>query len=215
MIEHPKNLTEQLLNLVERVAVEIRTIYNKLKSAVYKVNGQVPDEDGNIQITEVTKASQDMDGNVISTTYVKKTDKVSNAISAETAIKANQDSLGNTIVDTYATKEEVTEKAPSFHASTETIYGVSSDSEYGHVKLSDSVSSTSTSTSGIAASPKAVKTAYDLANTANMAASVASNTANTAKTTAESAQQTANNALPKTGGNITGNVTITGTLTIL
>ena len=41
MIENPSNLTQQLLNLVERVAVEIRAIYNKLKTAVFKVNGQL------------------------------------------------------------------------------------------------------------------------------------------------------------------------------
>ena len=34
----------------------------------------------------------------------------------------------------------------------------------GHVKLSDSTSSTSASTAGVAATPKAVKAAYDLAN---------------------------------------------------
>jgi hypothetical protein len=37
---------------------------------------------------------------------------------------------------------------------------------YGHLKLSDSTNSTSDNTSGIAATPKAVKSAYDLANAA-------------------------------------------------
>ena len=58
-------------------------------------------------------------------------------------------------------------KAPTSHASTATTYGIGTSSNYGHVKLSDSTSSTSAASSGIAASPKAVKSAYDLANTAN------------------------------------------------
>ena len=213
MIEHPKNLTEQLLNLVERVAVEIRAIYNKLKLAVFKVNGQVPDEEGNIQIDEVTKASQDGNGNVISSTYVKKTDKIANASLADSAIKATQDASGNVITTTYATKTEVTDKASTNHASTETTYGMGTGSSYGHIKLSDSVSSTSTASSGIAASPKAVKSAYDLANTANSAAASASNTAKAAQSIAETAQQTANAALPKTNGTA-NNLTVTGVLTI-
>lgn len=107
MIENPSNLTQQLLNLVERVAVEIRAIYNKLQTAVFKVNGQIPDSKGNIQIDAVTKATQDGNGNVISNTYVKKTDKVTSASSADSAIKATQDASGNVITSTYATKSEL------------------------------------------------------------------------------------------------------------
>jgi hypothetical protein len=53
------------------------------------------------------------------------------------------------------------------HAASATTYGAGSSSNYGHVKLSDSTSSDSDTTSGIAATPKAVKAAYNLANTAN------------------------------------------------
>lgn len=55
-------------------------------------------------------------------------------------------------------------KAPQSHASTATTYGIGTDSEYGHVKLSDATDSASAASAGIAASPKAVKDAYDLAN---------------------------------------------------
>lgn len=55
-------------------------------------------------------------------------------------------------------------KAPTFHASTATTYGVGNSSSYGHLKLSASTSSTSGTSSGIAATPSAVKAAYDLAN---------------------------------------------------
>jgi hypothetical protein len=57
-------------------------------------------------------------------------------------------------------------KAATSHASTATTYGIGTESEYGHVKLSDSTSSTSGASAGIAASPAAVKAAYDLASEA-------------------------------------------------
>lgn len=44
------------------------------------------------------------------------------------------------------------------------ITSKATSSVLGHVKLSDSTSSTSASTAGVAATPKAVKAAYDLAN---------------------------------------------------
>lgn len=54
--------------------------------------------------------------------------------------------------------------APTSHASSSTTYGAGSSSNYGHLKLSDSTSSTSGTSGGIAATPSAVKSAYDLAN---------------------------------------------------
>lgn len=50
---------------------------------------------------------------------------------------------------------------PSSHASTDATYGAASSSNYGHTRLSDSVSSTSSTSSGYAATPYAVKQAYD------------------------------------------------------
>lgn len=66
-------------------------------------------------------------------------------------------------------------KAPTFHANPETTYGIGSLSNYGHVKLSDSTSTTSDAIKGIAATPTAVKAAYDLANTANNKANIIKN----------------------------------------
>ena len=57
-------------------------------------------------------------------------------------------------------------KAPKSHASTQATYGTGTSSSYGHVKLSASTSSTSGATGGVAATPSAVKSAYDLANKA-------------------------------------------------
>lgn len=54
--------------------------------------------------------------------------------------------------------------APVNHASPATTYGIGNSGNFGHVKLSDSTSSSSDASAGIAASPKAVKAAYDLAN---------------------------------------------------
>lgn len=74
--------------------------------------------------------------------------------------------------DTYYTETEVDtklgEKAPTSHASTATTYGKATSSNYGHVKLSDSTSSTSGVSGGIAATPAAVKAVYDALNTAKV-----------------------------------------------
>lgn len=57
-----------------------------------------------------------------------------------------------------------TSRAPTSHASAQTTYGTGTSTNYGHVKLSDAHDSTSGASSGIAATPAAVKAAYDLAN---------------------------------------------------
>ena len=75
---------------------------------------------------------------------------------------------------------------PEDHASTETTYGKGSGAYYGHVKLSDSVSSTDSSSSGVAASPMSVKTAYDKAVSAQTAANSAATAASNAQTAANS-----------------------------
>ena len=57
-----------------------------------------------------------------------------------------------------------TSRASTSHASSSTTYGTGTSSNYGHLKLSDSTSSTSGTSGGIAATPSAVKSAYDLAS---------------------------------------------------
>ena len=62
-------------------------------------------------------------------------------------------------------ENELTHKAPIDHASSETIYGISTSVNYGHVKLSDSyTSSDGTADSAVAASSKAVSDAYNKLN---------------------------------------------------
>jgi hypothetical protein len=68
---------------------------------------------------------------------------------ADMQLSARIDSIGN--------------KAPLNHASTGTTYGVGDATNYGHLKLSDSVSSSNSISNGCAATPKATKTAYDKA----------------------------------------------------
>ena len=82
--------------------------------AVKTVNNVSPDSNGNIAITSVTKATQDASGNVITSTYLTKTDasntylgkssKATSATSADSATKATQDASGNVITSTYETK---------------------------------------------------------------------------------------------------------------
>lgn len=170
MIESPSNLTEQILNLTERIAVEIKAILNKLNTAVFKVNGVGPDKEGNISLTSVasaTKATQDSAGNNIVNTYLTKT----------------------SAANTYATKNELesltSSKVPTNHATTEPTYGSGTSTAYGHVKLSDSTASTLGTAAGTAATPKAVATVYTKATEAY-------NLASEAKTLAEG-------ALPATG----------------
>lgn len=54
-----------------------------------------------------------------------------------------------------------TSRAPTNHSSSETAYGVGNSSKYGHVKLSDSTTSSSGTGDGVAATPKAVKDVKD------------------------------------------------------
>ena len=96
----------------------------------------------------------------------------------ETVAKATADASGNTITTYYAPKSTaVTNVALATNKITKTINGTTTDvvtaastSAYGITKLNSATNSTSTTE---AATPSAVKTAYDLANTANGTANTA------------------------------------------
>jgi hypothetical protein len=92
-------------------------------------------------------------------------------------------------------------------------------SQTGVVILEDSVLSTSTSN---AATPASVKTAYDLAATANTNAvsagtyaNAAFARANSANVLAQAAFDSSNTKFASTGGSITGDVSVTGNLTVV
>ena len=95
-----------------------------------------------------------------------------------TAGKATADASGNTITSYYAPKSTaVTNVALATNKITKTINGTTTDvvtaattSAYGITKLNSATNSTSTTE---AATPSSVKTAYDLANTANGTANTA------------------------------------------
>ena len=84
-----------------------------------------------------------------------------------TGLKApvnNTDAANKKYVD-----DEVATKADTNHASEEATYGLGSSQLYGHVKLSDAIDDDSDVNDGIAATPKAVKTAMDKATEAKNA----------------------------------------------
>lgn len=106
----------------------------------------------------------------ITTSKVSVADIVDNLVTnvANKPLSAAQGVVLKGLIDALQTA--VNGKAPTSHAASTTTYGAGSGSNYGHVKLSDSTSGTSGASGGVAATPAAVKAAYDLANTANNAA---------------------------------------------
>lgn len=119
---------------------------------------------------------------------------VSDAASAQATAEAAQSTAADALAAAEAAADAAADKAPKAHASTTTAYGVGDGSKYGHVRLSDSHASTSGVSGGIAATPKAVRAAYDLASQASGAASSAYDLANEAGQVATDAAQTAADA---------------------
>lgn len=72
---------------------------------------------------------------------------------------------------------------PTNHASTNTTYGAGTGTLYGHVKLSDSTSDSSTASSGVAATPAAVNSVYQLASSASATASQPATTSSAGRVT--------------------------------
>lgn len=90
-------------------------------------------------------------------------------IPAPSSTTPSMDGTGSTgSGTTYARADHVhptdTSRAPTSHASSSTTYGKGTSGNYGHVKLSDAIDSTTAAASGgTAATPKAVKDALDAA----------------------------------------------------
>ncbi len=78
--------------------------------------------------------------------------------------KGTNDGVAATPAAVKAAYDKAKGMAPSAHASTTTAHGLGTDSKYGHVKLSDETNNASGVQGGTAATPAAVKAAYDLAN---------------------------------------------------
>ena len=148
------------------------------------------------QLVEYLKNNEDI-LDQITKSKVNVSDIVNNLTSDETnkplaaaqgkVLKALYDALEKTL---NTVKETANGAAPKSHSSAGTEYGIGTGSNYGHVKLSDSDNDASGASSGVAATPAAVKKAKDAANSAATAAS-------NAKTAADNAQNTANSKAPQ------------------
>lgn len=101
---------------------------------------------GHVKLTDTVSADLDVNAGVGATPKMvnnlkTSVDEIDTAVSqAEANIKKLQDG-----------------KAPNNHASTGTTYGVGNASNYGHVKLTDSATSTTGASSGIGATPKMIR----------------------------------------------------------
>lgn len=146
-------------------------------------------ENGNIVILDEYGTLVPMTFSDYAATYVFR------LLDGDRAITATVDSDGWTVHE-----EEVGGGVPIDHAVNDTTYGKGTIGQYGHVKLSDATGSTDGSTSGIAATPLAVKTAYDKAVAANTAAGNAASAASTAQARANEAYSLAENKQNKIAG---------------
>ena len=95
-------------------------------------------------------------------------------------------------------------KAPNNHASSATTYGLGTQSNYGHIKLINNLTTTSYQ-DGLALSAYQGKLLNDKVSTAQ-------STANTARSEAAAANNNANSRLPTSGGTISGHLTVNGQL---
>ena len=110
-------------------------------------------------------------------------DITGNAVTADSAATLSETlgvELGGTGATTAAQARQNLGVPPTSHASTATTHGVGSATQYGHVKLSDAVDSTSGASGGVAASSAAAKTAYDKGVEAKGAADAAQQSADAA-----------------------------------
>lgn len=100
--------------------------------------------------------------------HVKLSDTADSASGASGGVAATPKAVASVASDLSSYIEDndaaVSGKAPTSHASSATTYGIGTSGNYGHVKLSSATNSTSGVSSGVAATPAAVKDAYDLAN---------------------------------------------------
>lgn len=129
-----------------------------------KLVSVVNKSESDVLITGVAEPQHDNDA--VNLSYVNTNLEIINQIASDALDVAQQ------------AQSDVNNKAPKSHASTSTTYGVGNASSYGHVKLSNSFTSTLNATSGTAATPYAVKTAYDRADIAVENADAALNMSN-------------------------------------
>lgn len=134
-------LTEELTTkapIKHNSSEDIYGLGNEDEYGHLKITDNISEDDATKAIAISPKAVKDVESSLLL--------EINNSKSSITA-------LNNSITNL---ESSVDEKAPKSHAVTNTIYGIGTGSNYGHVKLSDSVNSTSTTSNGVAATPKAV-----------------------------------------------------------
>ena len=161
---------------------------NELQNAVIQPLATAPGNavQGQIYYNTVDKVLYQYDGTQwkqIGTTYVLPIATSSTLGGVIVSTGLSVDGSGNTTVDYGSTSPAMdgtasagsansasrsdhvhptdTSRAPTDHASSATTYGTGTGTNYGHLKLSDSTTSTSSTNGGIAATPAAVKAAKD------------------------------------------------------
>lgn len=135
--------------VVKLTADDVGALPNTYEPPVTSVNGQT----GNVIITAPVTSVNGQTGDVTVTGAVQSV----NGKSGVVTLTASDLNLGS------AATANTSDFAPVGHASSANTYGAASSSNYGHVKLSASTSSTSGVSNGVAATPSAVKAAYDKA----------------------------------------------------
>ena len=148
--------------LINYTDTEVGKLRNTTNSQIQGVNDKI-DSTKTELITYTDTAEQDAKNYADNAANKVKNDLLNGAGDAYDTLKE----LGN-LIDENADAIDALEtiasgKAPINHASPNTAYGVGTSNYYGHLKLSDSIESTSDVSGGIAATPKAVKDVYDQA----------------------------------------------------
>ncbi len=119
---------------------------------------------GHVKLSDTASSTNDVDSGIAATPAAVKA--VQDAIPSASATSPKMDGTAAVGTETtWAKGDHVhptdTSRAPTSHASTATTYGVGTDTKYGHLKLSDSTSGTSSTNGGTAATPAAVKAVMD------------------------------------------------------
>ena len=122
---------------------------------------------GHLKLSDSTTSTSSTNGGIAATPAAVKAvaDAIPTVPSASTTTPSMDGTASYGSGTTWARADHVhptdTSRAPTSHSSSATTYGTGTNSNYGHVKLSDSTSSTSGVSGGVAATPAAVKSVMD------------------------------------------------------
>ena len=159
---------------------------------------------GHVKLSDATDSALDASGGTAATPgAVKAAYDLANqagevATAAYEAAQTAEDHAAAAVSAAQGAQTEAAGKAPTAHASSAATYGAGTAASYGHVKLSDATGSTLGASGGTAATPAAVKAAYDragvAASAASEAATMAANAGDDAAAAAELAQSASDDA---------------------